>query len=206
LRKKVTGYPFRLGTTSYIYPNHILPNVRKLKDCVDDVELILILGGSRSGKSRKAVELAQPYKRKIFLATGVATDEEMRQRIARHQMERGPDWRTIEEPYEIVQTLDQAMHDFDVILLDCLTFWLSNLLLQEEDKNTIPDELSRLTALLRRREAAFIIVSNEVGMGVVPERSLGRRFRDHAGFANQRIAAIADVVILMVAGHPVQVK
>ncbi len=168
--------------------------------------ITLIVGGSRSGKSRQALEMAEPDQRKAFVATGVATDEEMKQRIVNHQLQRGPAWTTFEAPYELVAILEAQMQHFDTIVVDCLTFWVSNLLLRDGNDDEMSADLQKLVDLLHRRKANMIIVSNEVGMGVVPDSALGRQFRDIAGFANQRLAEISDQIFLMVAGIPLQVK
>jgi adenosylcobinamide kinase/adenosylcobinamide-phosphate guanylyltransferase len=166
-------------------------------------ELILITGGARSGKSRYALEWARRFRKRGFLATAQALDDEMRDRIAHHQLERGRDWRTYEEPVRLAQALELAEREVDAVVVDCLTLWLSNLLVMPGGLEPGPatDELVRA---LQRRRAAIALVTNEVGSGIVPDQLLGRRFRDLAGSLHQRIAAIADRVVLMVAGCPLE--
>lgn len=169
-------------------------------------ELIFITGGARSGKSRHALQLSQGFRRKAFVATAVVTDEEMRARIQKHESERGPEWQTFEEPYDIPRLIAQKAAHFDLMLIDCLTFWVSNLLLKEEDDRRIAEHIRRLKEQLTQRPCAFIVVSNEVGMGLVPDHPLGRRFRDLVGLANQEMAAAADRVVFMVSGIPLELK
>jgi len=136
-----------------------------------------------------------------YIATGQAFDDEMRDRIAKHRHRRGDGWRTIEAPVDLGEALAQA--EGSPVLIDCLTLWLTNLMLGEHD---IPAALSEFEAALERRNAPTLLVSNEVGMGIVPETPLGRRFRDEAGWLNQRMAAKAGQVVFMVAGLPMTVK
>jgi adenosylcobinamide kinase/adenosylcobinamide-phosphate guanylyltransferase len=167
--------------------------------------LILVGGGCRSGKSRfalaRARELAPDPARRVFLATGQAFDDEMRQRIAIHRAERGGDFVTVEEPTRVVETLaavDPARTD--AVLVDCLTLWLSNLLLADLGDERILADVDRLVATCATRRVDVVLVTNEVGMGVVPESALGRRFRDLAGFAHQRLAGAADEVYVAMLG------
>jgi adenosylcobinamide kinase/adenosylcobinamide-phosphate guanylyltransferase len=162
----------------------------------------LIIGGARSGKSRHAEQimlaLPQPW---TYIATGQAFDDEMRDRIAEHRRRRGEGWQTIEAPVDLSGAVAQAAGT--PVLIDCLTLWLTNLMLGAHD---IPAALSAFETGLDRRREPTLLVSNEVGMGIVPETPLGRRFRDEAGRLNQRIAARAGRVVLMVAGLPMTVK
>jgi adenosyl cobinamide kinase/adenosyl cobinamide phosphate guanylyltransferase len=164
--------------------------------------LTLVIGGARSGKSNHAEKLVKsnpaPW---IYAATGQAFDDEMRDRIAEHQRRRGEGWITIEAPLDLPRALAQAV-DLPV-LVDCLTLWLTNLMLSGHD---IPAAMTAFEAALALRTAPTILVSNEVGMGIVPETPLGRAFRDEAGRLNQRVAAKAGRVLLMVAGLPMVVK
>jgi len=163
--------------------------------------MIFITGGCRSGKSRFALHYAnEHYSKKIFLATSEILDDEMARRVENHKRMRGPEWRTIEEPVEIVETIRQSGEGGAVILLDCITLWLSNLLIKWNDATRIMEEVDRLAKGLQESPASFIIVSNEVGMGIVPADPLGRRFRDLSGMANQKIAEVADTVVFMVSG------
>ena len=163
--------------------------------------VILIGGGSRSGKSRYALELArQRGARPIFLATAQALDGEMAERIRKHREERGDGFVTLEEPLELAAAL-RALPDCDAVVVDCLTLWVSNLMLAGRG---IPTE--ELIAAARATAATVVFVSNEVGCGIVPENALARQFRDLAGALNQRVAAAADEVYWMVFGIPVKVK
>lgn len=172
----------------------------------DAPNLMLILGGARSGKSRYAEGLIAalppvwnpPW---IYVATAEPGDEEMRARIAAHRARRGPSWQTIEAPQELAEAVILAQPA--PVLVDCLTLWLSNLMLIDAD---IEAETVRLERALEAATAPIVLVSNEVGSGIVPEHPLGRSFRDLQGALNQRIAARADRVVLMVAGLPLAVK
>jgi len=170
-------------------------------------KLYLILGGVRSGKSAHALKLANRLgNKKLFVATAEARDQEMKDRIAEHRARRGPDWDTAEEPVHITQLLQQKARSYKVILIDCLTLWLSNLILKYEEKN-VEQLLENFTKVLSQiKECHVILVSNEVGMGIVPENKLARAFRDWAGLMNQRVAQTADEVILMIAGIPTKIK
>ncbi len=164
--------------------------------------MTLIIGGARSGKSRHAeqIMLTQPAPW-TYIATGQAFDDEMRERIAEHRRRRGEGWVTIEAPVDLAGALAQAADT--PVLIDCLTLWLTNLMLGEHD---IPAALAAVEHALERRVAPTLLVSNEVGMGIVPETLLGRRFRDEAGRLNQAVAATAGRVLFMVAGLPMTVK
>ena len=169
--------------------------------------IIFITGGCRSGKSYYALDYAdRHFSKKIYLATGEALDEEMAQRIERHKKLRGPEWRTIEEPIEIVDQIRLHGHGVEVILLDCLTLWLSNLLMKQDDDSRIIRETERLIETMKRSQTSFLVVSNEVGMGIVPADPLSRRFRDLSGRTNQKMAEAAQTAILMVSGIPVFLK
>jgi adenosylcobinamide kinase/adenosylcobinamide-phosphate guanylyltransferase len=165
--------------------------------------LTFVIGGARSGKSRHAQSLARanlaPW---VMIATAEALDEEMRERIAGHRRERGDGWITMEAPIDLAGALTEAPAEAPVVI-DCLTLWLSNLMLGGHD----PDlAVTGLEVALRARRAPTIVVSNEVGLGIVPETPLGRAFRDKAGSLNQRLAARAQHVVFMVAGLPMTVK
>jgi len=168
----------------------------------------LIIGGCRSGKSSHALELAEkiPADKKIFIATGVPFDKEMEQRIARHQKERSRSWSTIEAPLHLPEVIIENSRKENVILVDCLTLWINNLLLETDDQENIAENIRQLTEALKKTQCPVILVSNEVGTGIVPENRLARLFRDSAGLANQRVAACSDNVIWMVAGIPVKIK
>jgi adenosylcobinamide kinase / adenosylcobinamide-phosphate guanylyltransferase len=164
--------------------------------------LTLVLGGARSGKSRYAetlvTKLPPPW---IYLATGQALDAEMAARIEAHRARRGAGWTTVEAPRELAGAL--AAHAQAPILVDCLTLWLSNLMMVDA---RIDAELDRLELALAEANAPIVMVANEVGSGIVPDNALARRFRDLQGVLNQRIAARADHVVLVVAGLPLVVK
>ncbi len=168
--------------------------------------ITLILGGARSGKSRHAQRLAEArWHRPVCLATAEAKDREMRARIRRHREARPNHWRTIEEPLEIARVLARPPADSDGILVDCVTLWLSNVLL-EEGPRAIAGRSDELLRALERAPCDVILVSNEVGLGIVPEHRLGRVFRDEAGRLNQRLAAAADDVVFITAGLPLTLK
>jgi adenosylcobinamide kinase / adenosylcobinamide-phosphate guanylyltransferase len=165
-------------------------------------KLTFVLGGARSGKSRYAERVIQALPPQwTYVATAEAGDGEMAERIATHRARRGPQWRTIEAPRDLAAALAMAGHG--PILVDCLTLWLSNLMLAEAD---IDLEMTRLDEALTVSDGPIVVVANEVGYGIVPEYPLGRRFRDCQGILNQRIAARADCVVLVVAGLPLAIK
>ena len=170
-------------------------------------KIILITGGCRSGKSRYALDYAnRHFSTKIYLATCEALDEEMAQRIEHHKKMRGPEWQTVEEPIEIVDKIRQYQDKVEVILLDCITLWLSNLLIKWNDDLRVMEEVNQLIDTIKQSQTFFIMVSNEVGMGIVPAEPLSRRFRDLSGMANQKIAEMADTVIFTVSGIPIFLK
>jgi adenosylcobinamide kinase / adenosylcobinamide-phosphate guanylyltransferase len=164
--------------------------------------LTLVLGGARSGKSRYAeslvMALPSPW---LYVATAEARDSEMAERVAVHQGRRGPSWMTVETPRDIAGAL--AANANTPTLVDCLTLWLSNVLLADAD---VDAEIEYLDGALARATAPIVLVANEVGSGIVPDNALGRRFRDLQGLLNQRIAARADRVFLVVAGLPLTLK
>ena len=169
----------------------------------------LILGGVRSGKSRLAMRLATAMpqgSRGAFLATAQALDRDMEARIARHRAERPRAWATIEEPYDVVAACESLAGRVDVVVLDCVTLWVSNLLLRGDDEKSILAAADALSGFLAERRFSLIIVSNEVGAGVHPPTDVGLQFQDALGSVNQRIAAAADRVSYMVAGLPMSVK
>ena len=177
-------------------------------------ELILILGGARSGKSSYAQTLASQIGGSVlYIATGTAGDEEMASRIAAHRAHRPADWQTLEAPYKVASAIQSGNYRPGVVLLDCLTLLASNLIsLQTEPVNetafqtALDAELDELLSEWQDGTASWIIVSNEVGLGLVPPYPLGRVYRDALGKANQRLAAAATKVIFMVAGLPMAVK
>ena len=164
--------------------------------------VILVTGGARSGKSRLAeartLRLGTPA---IYVATAEARDPEMAARIAAHQARRGPEWRSMSEPLALAAALDAS--DGRPRLVDCLTLWLSNLMLGGHDVAAATDDLF---AALSRQTAPVVLVTNEVGAGIVPENALARAFRDTAGTLNQQVAAAADEVLLVACGLPLTLK
>ena len=168
-------------------------------------QLTLILGGVRAGKSSYAQQLATQGRRVLFVATAEAGDAEMEARIRAHQASRPTEWDTLEEPLDVVPALAPVLHRYDTVLLDCLTLWVSNLLLSSANYD-IPAEARRLLELYRQGDASWIVVSNEVGLGVVPATELGRAFADELGRANQIVAEEADAVYFMAAGLPMAMK
>jgi adenosylcobinamide kinase/adenosylcobinamide-phosphate guanylyltransferase len=168
--------------------------------------LTLVLGGARSGKSAHALEqaqdLAQADRALVLIATAQALDDEMAQRIARHQAERGPRWRTVEAPLGLANAL-LALGSVDVAVVDCLTLWLTNVMLAELD---VSQHIDALLSAAMQTEADVIFVSNEVGLGIVPDNALARRFRDDAGRLNRLVAARADIVTVLFAGLPLKLK
>lgn len=168
---------------------------------------IFVTGGARSGKSRLAEELAQGYGAPLgYIATGMAGDAEMAQRIARHRARRGPAWRTIEEPSDLAGAIKANEGSCTALLVDCVTLWLTNLLLSHGDAGRALEEVEALIRILPSLKAPLILVSNEVGMGIVPENGLARAFRDLAGEANEMLAKAADEVYVMFSGLPLKLK
>jgi adenosylcobinamide kinase/adenosylcobinamide-phosphate guanylyltransferase len=164
--------------------------------------VILIGGGSRSGKSRQALQIARARGRRLgFIATAQPLDDEMRDRIRLHRQERGGDFKTIEEPLALAWAIERCSPDFDAIVVDCLTLWLSNLPSTDVDSQT-----AGLIEASLISPAHLIFVTDEVGCGIVPENAIARRFRDDAGRLNQRIAEVASEVYWMIFGCALRVK
>ena len=171
------------------------------------MSVTLVLGGARSGKSAFAqvsaeAEAARTGGQLVMIATAQAFDAEMAERIARHRQGRGPAWTTLEAPVDLSATLATLGGD-DVVVVDCLTLWLSNLMLDDRDA---PAAAAELAAAVRRFEGALWLVSNEVGFGIVPDNALARRFRDEAGRLHQGLAQAADAVTLVMAGLTLRLK
>lgn len=165
--------------------------------------LTFLLGGARSGKSAHAERLIAQFPAPwTYVATAQAYDDEMRERISIHQSRRSEGWRTLDAPLDLVGALD-SVPDEAPVLVDCLTLWLTNHMLAEHD---VEAETARLAEVLSRPRGPWFVVANEVGLGIVPDNALARRFRDAAGRLNQRVAAAADEVLFMVAGLPMRVK
>ena len=164
----------------------------------------LILGGARSGKSRRALSLAETLgTQRAFVATAEALDAEMAERISKHKGERGAGWSTLEAPLDLKAALRSAAQDADVCLVDCLTLWLSNLMHHGRD---VAEETETLCETIRESSIPIIFVSNEVGLGLVPETPLGRAFRDEQGRLNQNLAQVCDRVEFVAAGLPLKLK
>ena len=169
-------------------------------------QIILITGGARSGKSKYAEQRTGALgRRRLYIATAEAKDEEMARRIAEHKRRRGNDWITIEEPVELGSVLLAQRGRTDCALVDCLTLWLSNLLLRRDEKHA-EEKFAELVQTLPQLDFHVVLVTNEVGWGIVPDNLLARQFRDLAGWANQRMAEAANEVVVTVAGIPMIVK
>jgi adenosylcobinamide kinase / adenosylcobinamide-phosphate guanylyltransferase len=184
-------------------------------------EMVLILGGARSGKSSLAERMAERGGPRVtFLATAQALDEEMRQRIAAHRVARPREWQTIEEPLDVASAVESAVRDSDTVLVDCLTVWVSNHLCAvaavestpewhqevEQLRVRLRDQADRIASAAASGKATLLLVSNEVGLGLVPDNPLGRAYRDLLGAINRQLAADAERVLLLVAGIPLDVK
>lgn len=168
---------------------------------------ILVTGGARNGKSRLAERLAEAYGAPLgYIATATAGDGEMAERIRRHQERRGDGWQTIEEPFELARVLAEADGRYAALLVDCVTLWLSNLLLRYDDPAQVLPHVKALTETLAGMESTVVLVTNEVGQGIVPENRLARTFRDLSGEANQLLAAVADEVYVSISGIPLRLK
>ncbi|MFZ3045295.1 MAG: bifunctional adenosylcobinamide kinase/adenosylcobinamide-phosphate guanylyltransferase [Desulfatirhabdiaceae bacterium] len=169
------------------------------------MSVMLVIGGCRSGKSSHALNLAGaiPGDRRIFMATCVPTDDEMKSRVLKHQAERPPGWITIETPTDLTDAIGRESVTASVILVDCLTLWASNLMVENRNIGT---EIESMVQCLEQTACPVILVSGELGLGVVPENTLARSFRDVVGLINQHMAAVAQTVVWMVAGIPVVIK
>ncbi len=169
-----------------------------------DFRTCLILGGARSGKTRRALSLAEGSgATPVYIATAQAFDAEMAERIALHKAERGPHWRSVEAPLDLPEAICHAAQPDAVLLIDCLTLWLSNLTFAERD---IAGATAALVTALNDAPGPVLVVSNEVGLGIVPENALARRFRDDQGRLNQTVAAAVDRVEFIAAGLPLTLK
>jgi adenosylcobinamide kinase/adenosylcobinamide-phosphate guanylyltransferase len=186
------------------------PNLQKVGFFVEGdmaSRLILVIGGARSGKSSFAQKLAHEEEgRKVFIATAQAGDDEMKLRIENHRRERPDSWHTIEEPCRLLQALDGCVGTCEVVLIDCIGLWISNLLLADATEREILEDVDAVLARCRTSGTCVIMVSNETGMGIVPDNKLSRLFRDVLGKANQELASAADEVFIIVAGIPLQLK
>lgn len=170
-------------------------------------KLVFITGGSRSGKSSLAVSMAESMpKEKIFIATCIPQDGEMKRRVALHKRSRPSSWRTIEAKGNLAAILRKETKSDIFIIIDCLTLFISSLLMKKADEKRIKNEVSKAARIIKNGKATVIIVSNEVGSGLVPENKLGRDFRDIVGICNQIVAKSADEVIYAVSGIPLIIK
>lgn len=169
-------------------------------------KLILVLGGSASGKSQAALDLAGQVGPRAFVATGQALDREMKTRIERHQAARSSDWETAEVPANLAEWFKMNRLNYQTIVLDCLTLWLSNLRQRRRSKSAISDTTADMLRAIRATRARVVIVSNELGLGLVPATKVVRGFRDLAGRVNQQVAAEADEVYLTISGLPLRLK
>jgi adenosylcobinamide kinase/adenosylcobinamide-phosphate guanylyltransferase len=170
-------------------------------------KIIFVTGGARSGKSHFAQELAEQFPgQKVFLATAQALDEEMKARIERHKKFRSKAWVTLEEPIRIIEAIQKQGEGIDLILLDCLTLWISNLLMADWSEERILTEGDCLLEISGKVSASLIFVSNEVGLGIVPDNPMARLFRDLSGLLNQKTARKADEVYFLFSGLPQRIK
>ncbi|HEX4456459.1 MAG TPA: bifunctional adenosylcobinamide kinase/adenosylcobinamide-phosphate guanylyltransferase [Polyangia bacterium] len=170
---------------------------------------IVVTGGARSGKSRLAesrvAELA-PGGPWLYIATAEAGDDEMRARIAQHQRRRGDDWRTVEAARDVAAALARDVGDARAVLIDCATLWLSNRMFDGLTDDAILAEADTIAAVARAAAVPVLLVTNEVGAGIVPDNPVARRFRDLAGWVNQRVAGVADEVVLVACGLPLRLR
>ncbi len=170
-------------------------------------KIIFISGGARSGKSRLAERIAEGFGAPLcYIATALAGDGEMAGRIAAHRARRGEKWHTVEEPIALLEAVRAADGRYRAVLVDCVTLWLTNLLLAHEDADRALLEVRELAGLLAESTTPCILVSNEVGMGIVPDNTLARTFRDLAGRANEALAAAADEAYVTISGIPLRLK
>ena len=169
---------------------------------------VLVIGGCRSGKSRHALDLALAMAgdKKIFIATCVPQDDEMHLRIAKHRKERGQAWKTVEAPLNLPEAICQNARSGSVVLVDCLTLWINNLMMENEDIQFSDDRIAELSRAVQKAEGPVVLVSNEVGSGIVPENKLARAYRDLVGSVNQSVAKSVDRVDMVVAGIAVTIK
>jgi adenosylcobinamide kinase/adenosylcobinamide-phosphate guanylyltransferase len=169
---------------------------------------VFVIGGCRSGKSRHALDLVQTMgaNKKIFIATCVPQDDEMHLRVANHQKERDQSWKTVEAPIQLPETILQNAHTGSVVLVDCLTLWINNLMMEKDDIHYIDGKIVELIKAVQSAEGPVVLVSNEVGTGIVPENKPARVYRDLVGSVNQAVARAVDRVEMVVAGIPVTIK
>lgn len=194
-----------------IWKKHAIKQRKRTKSM--KTTLTLLTGGARSGKSSYALNLVEPSDHVLFVATAQAFDEDMAYRIANHKLERPAHWGTLEAPQNIGAALLKNDYPADTIIIDCLTMLTSNIILSLGDdvdtptaEQAVRQEVDALLAAYKSKKANLIVVTNEVGLGIVPAYKLGRIYRDALGRANQQIAAVADRVLFMVSGYPMVVK
>ena len=170
-------------------------------------KIIFVTGGARSGKSRFAVERAKRSNSVLYIATcRRSNDKEMQKRIKMHVQHRPASWKVAEEPIKLKEVIEKNAKFFKVVLIDCLTLWVTNMILAKKSEAEILDEISNVIKTMKKKKALFIIVSNEVGMGLVPVTKLGRYFRDVAGKVNQVVAKMSNEVYLLVSGISLKIK
>lgn len=171
-------------------------------------EFIFIIGGARSGKSAFAEEIARSRSKVLFVATAEALDDEMAMRITAHKSKRPESWTTLEEPFDLFGTLKHKPEEYDTIVIDCLTLWVSNCMIREGGKAIafLLSQTNKLLELADKKQATWIVVTNEVGLGLVPESKMSRKYRDLLGTINQLFAERADKVYSMTAGIGVDIR
>jgi adenosylcobinamide kinase/adenosylcobinamide-phosphate guanylyltransferase len=169
---------------------------------------IFVIGGCRSGKSKHALGLAQAMteNEKIFVATCAPQDDEMRVRVANHQKQRDQSWKTVEAPLQLADAILQNAHAGSVVLIDCLTLWVNNLMMEKDAINGADEKIVELIQAVQSAEGQVVLVSNEVGSGIVPENKLAREYRDLVGCVNQAVAGVVDRVDMVVAGIAITIK
>ncbi|MGH7250500.1 MAG: bifunctional adenosylcobinamide kinase/adenosylcobinamide-phosphate guanylyltransferase [Candidatus Methylomirabilaceae bacterium] len=169
-------------------------------------QLVLVIGGASSGKSAAALDLAGRCVKRAFVATGEPLDDEMAERIQRHRVSRGESWQTHEVPSDLVEWMKKHGREYHAIVIDCLTLWLSNLRERGVTDSRLPDLVADLLQTICAATARVVVVTNELGLGLVPMEASARRFRDLAGQVNQQVAAEADAVYVVLSGLPTRIK
>jgi len=174
---------------------------------MNEEQKILVIGGCRSGKSAHALRLSERIgNRRLFVATCVPEDDEMKARVNKHREDRDDSWKTLEVPVDIAEAIRQYGSSADVMLVDCLTLWLNNVLMQTQDVTLIQNRINDLAASIQKANCSLVLVSNDVGSGIVPENPMARLYRDLAGWTHQAVAEACSKVIWTVAGIPVTIK
>lgn len=181
--------------------------IQSIENKTDRPHSTLVLGGSRSGKSEFAENLvAEQYEKKTYVATMQAGDDELQMRIGNHKNRRGKDWNLIEEPLLLCNVLMDENNFTEVFLVDCITMWLTNMLMKNFSDSDIAEQVKQVEKIAQQRLRSVVFVANEVGLGIVPESHLSRRFRDLAGWTNQQLAKACDDVFFVAAGCPLKLK